>query len=121
MQGMQSLAMKDSPVCHVQVEFPVKSSIIVEDPDEVPVHDPRPSLEHHASARDLMAHMHGTTPVPRNRRNLRPPRLSLQSISSVSTTGTASKYNATSPFPQAPMSSVKNSTMKCTAYDFVET
>jgi hypothetical protein len=115
MQGMMTLAMKDNS--HVRDEYPVKSSIIVEDPDDVSVHDPRHSLENYASARDLNFHLHGMTPVPRKSR--RPPRLSLQSMGSVSTTG--SRYNAASPFPQPPMSSVKHSSMTCAAYDFVET
>jgi hypothetical protein len=38
----------------------------------------RSSLEHHANASDLNAHLHGATPVP-PRISGRPPRLSLQS------------------------------------------
>jgi hypothetical protein len=112
MQGLTALTMNDN--LHSRDEHPLKPSIIIEDSDDLSCYEPRPSFENHASARDMMAHLHGMTPVPR--KNQRPPRLSLQSIGSVNTTGTACKYNAASPFPQAPMS-----TMKCGANDFVAT
>lgn len=50
----------------------------------------RPSLDHHASSTDLMHHMHGATPV-RQRNQGKPPRLSLQSVSS--------NVSMASPFP----------------------
>jgi hypothetical protein len=118
MQGMTALNMNE--YLHSRDELPTKPSIILEDTDDMSNYEPRPSFENHASARDMMAHLHGMTPVPR--RNQRPPRLSMQSVGSVSTTGTACKYNAASPFPQAPMSSIgQNSTVKCGANDFVGT
>lgn len=55
----------------------------------------RPSLEHHANAADLNAHLHGATPVP-PRLSGRPPRLSLQSMSSRTTILTNS--DSQSPF-----------------------
>lgn len=103
---------KESPP---KEQYPT-SSIIFEDSDDVSIQDcSRPSLENHASARDLMAHLHGVTPVPRKGR---PPRLSLQSVGSVATCGTGSKYNNASPYPQAPMSSIGG---KCTVQEFVQT
>ena len=103
---------KESPP---KEQYPT-SSIIFEDSDDVSIQDcSRPSLENHASARDLMAHLHGVTPVPRKGR---PPRLSLQSVGSVATCGTSSKYNNASPYPQAPMSSIGG---KCTVQEFVQT
>lgn len=56
---------------------------------------PRKSLEYHASSSDLNAHMHGSTPVPPRFRG-RPPRLSLQSVSSRSTLST--NLDVQSPF-----------------------
>jgi hypothetical protein len=50
-------------------------------------HRARSSLEHHANASDLNAHLHGATPVP-PRISGRPPRLSLQSMSSRTTIST---------------------------------
>jgi hypothetical protein len=44
----------------------------------------RSSLEHHANASDLNAHLHGATPVP-PRISGRPPRLSLSSRTTIST------------------------------------
>jgi hypothetical protein len=115
LQDMMALGMDDKS--HLQHDYPVKSRIILEDTDDVSLlHDPRLSLENHTNSQDLMAHMHGMTPVPRKGR---PPRLSLQSIGSVSTTGTASKYPAASPFPQPPVSSIGQNSH--TKYDFVET
>ena len=103
----------------MRVDYSTKSSIILEDPDDdLSIHDSRPSLENHASARDLMAHLHGMTPV--QRRNFRPARLSLQNIGAVSTNGIASKHNISSPFPQF-TTSMKSSTIKSATYDIVET
>lgn len=97
----------------------MRPSIIIEDGDDLSRRDPRPSLENHSNSRDLMAHMHGLTPVPRRGR---PPRLSLQSVGSVSTTGTATKkFNSASPFPQPPISTIGSSHVKSFAYEFVET
>lgn len=52
----------------------------------------RPSLDHHAtcSSSDLMHHMHGATPI-RPRQQGKPPRLSLQSVTS--------NVSMASPFP----------------------
>mmetsp|Transcript_58141 Transcript_58141/g.65002 ORF Transcript_58141/g.65002 Transcript_58141/m.65002 type:complete len:1499 (-) Transcript_58141:1235-5731(-) len=55
----------------------------------------RPSLEHHVNAADLNAHLHGATPVP-PRLSGRPPRLSLQSMSSRTTIST--NIDSQSPF-----------------------
>lgn len=114
MQGMTKLTM-DEKSTPPKEEYPT-SSITLEDSDDVSIQDcSRPSIENHSSARDLMAHMHGMTPVPRRGR---PPRLSIQSMGSISTTTTKRNYNAASPYPQAPMSSVGGKSM---VQDFVET
>mmetsp|Transcript_18101 Transcript_18101/g.28074 ORF Transcript_18101/g.28074 Transcript_18101/m.28074 type:complete len:1449 (+) Transcript_18101:325-4671(+) len=80
----------------------------------------RPSLENHASARDLMSHMGMTPELRKGRRRLsRPPRLSLQSVSSC---GTASKMSAASPFPQSLACNLgMGSHMKNMSFDFVGT
>jgi hypothetical protein len=118
LQGMMSLGMNDKktpPLPQEQQQHPI-TSIIFEDSDDMScIESSRPSIENHANARDLMAHMHGMTPVPRRGR---PPRLSLQSMGSAATNGTASKYSAASPYPQPPMSMVGG---KCLANDFVMT
>ena len=114
MQGMTKLTM-DEKSTPPKEEYPT-SSITLEDSDDVSIQDcSRPSIENHSSARDLMAHMHGMTPVPRRGR---PPRLSIQSMGSISTTTTKRNYNAASPYPQAPMSSIGGKSM---VQDFVET
>jgi hypothetical protein len=106
LQGMMSLGMnvKKSPLPpQEQQQHPI-TSIIFEDSDDMScIESSRPSLENYASAKDLMAHMHGMTPVPRR---CRPPRLSLQSMGSAATNGTASKYSIASPYPQPPLSMV---------------
>lgn len=114
---MMALGMNGSK--RLKQDFPVKSSIILEDDDDISLHDSRPSLENHSSSQDLMAHMHGVTPVPKRGK---PPRLSLQSLGSVASCGMASKYSAASPFPQVPLSSIgKNSHAKCFATEVLET
>lgn len=109
MQGMQALGMKDRE--HLPREFPLQASIILEDDEESSLHDPRPSVENHSNAHDLMSHM-GMTPA----RQSRPSRLSL---GSVATAGTASKYTAASPFPQPSLASAKSS--HCKTFEFLET
>lgn len=115
LKGMASLGMSEQKTqpSQEQRNHPI-ASIIFEDSDDMSCIDSsRPSLENHTSATELMAHMHGMTPVPRRSR---PPRLSLQSIGSAATNGTASKYNQASPFP--PLSTVGG---KSLATDFVMT
>ena len=58
---------------------------------------PRESLEHHSSSADLNAQMHGATPIP-PRLSRRPPRLSLQSMSSRITISTNMNMDSQSPF-----------------------
>ena len=55
----------------------------------------RKSSEYHSNSTDLNAQMHGATPVPPRLRG-RPPRLSLQSISSRTTT--SANMDSDSPF-----------------------
>lgn len=113
--AMGSLGMNERPT--LQKDYPVNTSIILEGGNDLPLREPRYSLENHASSRDLMVHMHGLTPCPKP--PVRRPRLS---TGSVATNGTCSKYSAASPFPPAPLSTVgKNSQMKCFTHEFVET
>ena len=56
---------------------------------------PRKSLEYHSSSADLNAQIHGATPIPPILRG-RPPRLSLQSVSSRTTIST--NMDSQSPF-----------------------
>ena len=94
------------------------------DCDEVPFGGPvRPSLENHASARDLMSHMGMTPEVRKGRPRLnRPPRLSLQSVGSMPGGGTASKMSAASPFPTMSINQFGlGSQMKGTPLEFVGT
>lgn len=115
MNAMESLGMNDKRI-RQQDNLAARRSITLEDTVEIPLHEPRLSVENHSSSTDLMAHMHGVTPIPKLSR---PPRLS---TSSVSTTGTVSKFNAASPFPHALLSSTGNgSNMKCFTHEFVET
>lgn len=115
MDALNSMGMNDKP--SPQNEYPLKTSIILEDGNDMALHEPRPSVENHSSSRDLMAHMHGLTPMPKP--PLRRPRLSM---GSVATNGTCSKFSAASPFPPAPLSTIgKNAQMKCFTHEFVET
>lgn len=117
LEGMKALGIEEKNTPHREHHHPI-SSIIYEDSDDVSFHEAsRPSLENHQSATDLMAHLHGMTPVPRKGR---PPRLSFDSMSmgSVATHGTASKYSAASPYLQPPMSTVGG---KSIVNDFVMT
>lgn len=72
--------------------------IILEDSEEASFMEAsRPSLENHTSARDLMAHMHGVTPILRKGR---PPRLSIESIGSVGASGMPRGiFDDMSPYP----------------------
>jgi hypothetical protein len=114
---MMSLGVDESPQEDSMNAAPVRSSIIFEEDDLSPFADlSRPSMENHASARDLMCHMHGMSPV--RSKPLRP-RLSNQSLGSL---GTGYKHIAASPFPQAPISATAfNSHKKSLTFDFVET
>eukprot|EP00980_Cylindrotheca_fusiformis_P029281 scaffold22800_cov204-Cylindrotheca_fusiformis.AAC.4 len=115
LQRMNSLGMsaEKTPQPQEQKHHPI-SSIILEDSDDMSCIDSsRPSLEHHTSTKDLMAHLHGMTPVPRKGR---PPRLSLQSVGSATTN---SKNNHVSPYPHATMTSVGGKSIS--SCDFVMT
>lgn len=74
--------------------------VILEDSDEISfLKASRPSLENHTSARDLMAHMHGVTPIPKKGR---PPRLSIESINSTGASGMSRGiFDDMSPYPEA--------------------
>jgi hypothetical protein len=103
LKGMKTLGLNDKKNPPTEHNHPI-SSIIYEDSDDVSFYEPlRPSLENHQCATDLMAHLHGMTPVPMKGR---PARLSIDSMGSIATNGTSSKYNAASPYPQHPMSTV---------------
>ena len=116
MQAMESLGMNQRPA-HAQLSAPATTESVTafEDLADHPSREPRPSLDSHACSHDLVAHMHGMTPVPKM--PPRPPRLS---TGSMATQGTVSKYNAASPFPLAHVSTV-GSAMQCHTHEFVET
>ena len=116
MQAMESLGMNQRSA-HAQLTAPVtiESVTTFEDLAGLPSREPRQSLDNHACSHELMAHMHGMTPVPKM--PPRPPRLS---TGSVATQGTVSKYNATSPFPTAHVGTM-GSAMQCLTHEFVET
>lgn len=113
MHALDSLGMDDKATDEAAA-FTGKPSIILEDSCDIPLRDPRHSLENHSSSRDLMAHMHGLTPISNP---TRPPRLS---IGSVSTQGNINKFNVASPFPQPPLSSI-GCHVNCFTHEFVET
>lgn len=97
----------------------VAPTIFVDDNELSPHRDvSRPSLENHASASDLMMHIHGLSPV--RKKGSRPPRMSLQSVNTAGSFGTACKNSSVSPFPQSSISFVgQNSHLKCN--EFVQT
>mmetsp|Transcript_487 Transcript_487/g.769 ORF Transcript_487/g.769 Transcript_487/m.769 type:complete len:1375 (-) Transcript_487:1532-5656(-) len=74
-------------------------AIILEDSEDMSfMEGARPSLENHTNARDLMAHMHGVTPITRKGR---PPRLSIESTGSTGVSGMSGGiFNDMSPYPQ---------------------
>ena len=112
MEGILSLAVIDKS----EAPFPtqkVDSTIVFEEIDGGET--PRPSLENHANARDLMCHLHGMSPACSNKL---PHRLSISSISSVA--GNGSNATNASPFPHAPSSTLKGH-KKSLSFDFVET
>lgn len=95
----------------------------IADTDNLSVGEPvRPSMENHASARDLMSHMGMTPEIRKGRRRLnRPPRLSLQSVGSLASCGAASKMTIASPFPPMSICATMGSQMKNTPMEFVAT
>lgn len=111
--GMGSLGVNEKS----QATSTVESRIVFEeDDDSCGVETSRPSMENHASARDLMCHLHGMSPAPCK---AAPVRLSLHSITS---SGAACKHVANSPFPSAAISSTGlSSHKKSLSFDFVET
>ena len=110
--GMGSLGVNEKS----QATSIVESRIVFEEHDDSCVETSRPSMENHASARDLMCHLHGMSPAPCK---AAPARLSLHSIAS---SGTACKHVVNSPFPSATISSTGlNSHKKSLSFDFVET
>lgn len=117
LERMGSLGVSDE--CQVTCTLPtMESRIVFEEENVLPsdVESSRPSMENHASTRDLMCHLHGMSPV---RKRGAPLRLSIQSISSI---GTGCKHVSASPFPTPSMGSAGlNSQSKLLSFDFVET
>jgi hypothetical protein len=116
---MKSLGIEESNDAALSRTVTLEPSIVVEKETDFSTdhYRSRSSLENHTSARDLMIHMHGLTPV--RKEVTKPPRLSLQSMSSA---GTACNYYAASPFSTAPMSAIgKSNYTNCLTPHFVET
>lgn len=115
MNAMKSLDVKEMPA-HVEPAQNTNdhATVVFEDLNDVASHAPRHSIDHHTSSHDLMAHMHGLTPIPKM--PSRPPRLS---TGSVATQGTVSKFSAASPFHTAPTNT--GNTIQCMTHEFVET
>jgi hypothetical protein len=131
MQGLSAMNLeerdhsRDQGRTHTPATFRLEQGLCfdIDDSDDVSFGKPmRPSIENHASAMDLMAHMGMTPEMRRGRRRLsrpRPPRLSLQSVGSC---GTGSKMSAASPFPQNLACHLgMGSNMKNSSFDFVGT
>lgn len=114
MKGLDSLGMDDRPPIAKSVSAVPESSIVLDDDCEVPLRDPRDSLENHSSSRDLMAHMHGLTPIDTHYRR---PRLST-GVGPMQ--GTINNFNIASPYPQ-PMVSTVACHSKNFSNDFVAT
>ncbi|CAJ1903870.1 unnamed protein product [Cylindrotheca closterium] len=98
---MMSLGMSDKKKnLRFSDQYMPMGGMILEDSEELSfIEASRPSLENHASARDLMAHMHGLTPIPRKGR---PPRLSIESTGSNGASGMSRGiFDDMSPYPKA--------------------
>jgi hypothetical protein len=117
LRGMEKMNMDDKPVIQ-KTDTPLITIAVDNDLDtESTTKSSRPSLEHYSSSSDFMAHLHGTTPVPRKFKG-RPPRLSIQSVASAVSVSSAGMSLA-SPFP---LNSVSKSTqINFTQSDFVST